>query len=145
MSESQMGNQHRKGKKDSDETKNKKSKAQKGISKNKGYVHSPEHNLKISKTKKEQNFKFSDEQKFKMSNTKLGWNITWGDKIGESKRGIPIKGKLIIQFDLLNNIIREWDSMSKAARYIGKDSSGIKHCCDNKQNTCGGFKWKYKN
>jgi group I intron endonuclease len=62
----------------------------------------------------------------------------WSDKIGKSNK------KPILQYDLNNNFIKEWDSIKDASIFIGCNSSPIISCCKGKQKTCYGFKWKYK-
>jgi hypothetical protein len=34
-------------------------------------------------------FRFTEKSKNKMSKTKKGWNVTWGDKISQTKKGTP--------------------------------------------------------
>jgi hypothetical protein len=51
------------------------------------------------------------------------------------------------------NVIKIWNSMSEAARYLStingsnwhSIASKISACAKNKQNTCHGYKWKYNN
>lgn len=52
--------------------------------------------------------------------------------------------KIIIQYDLEGNCIKEWDSISEAASILNICISSISLCCTNKYKTAGGFKWKYK-
>jgi len=58
-----------------------------------------------------------------------------------------INNKPIIQYDLDGNIIGEFKSMSEVCKNINdiKNISGISSCCNGKQKTAHGFKWKYKN
>lgn len=52
----------------------------------------------------------------------------------------------IIQYDLNMNYINEFDSINNAVRTLKyKSPSGIICCCKGKQNSCGGYIWKYKN
>jgi len=111
--------------------------------------------------------------KIKMSRAKQDYNITWGNKISESKKGIKrgsftkehienltqsrIKnqGTPVKQIDLEENIINEFDSISLAAQYLFENSNistkliniknGIKDCAVGKQTTAYGFKWQYQN
>lgn len=48
----------------------------------------------------------------------------------------------ILQYDINDNLIREWYSISDAMRFYG--SIHITDCCKGKRNYAGGFKWKYK-
>lgn len=50
----------------------------------------------------------------------------------------------IIQYDLNGNFIKEWDMIKQAALELGLHGSGISCCCKGKVNSCGGYKWKYK-
>lgn len=68
------------------------------------------------------------------------------DKIIKScKKHIP-KGKAIIQLDLNGNFIKEWNSISLAARYFKLFHGNISACCKHKKDrkSLGGFKWEYK-
>lgn len=50
----------------------------------------------------------------------------------------------INQLDKDGNLIREWDSIKEAAQTMKIDKASISKCCKNKQKTCNGFIWKYK-
>jgi hypothetical protein len=76
---------------------------------------------------------FSDEHKQNMG-------------IAKRKQAIPV-----LQYDLENNFIKEWESKGQAAKWIkeqtGKISnvtSQIKDCILGKQKTAFKYKWKYK-
>lgn len=51
----------------------------------------------------------------------------------------------VVQKDLNNNIINQFDSIIEAARYLGKESlnAHISQCCKNERNQCMGFRWSY--
>lgn len=127
-----------------------------------------ERRKKHSEIKKQ--FRFTEESKIKMSESKKGRNITWGDKISQTKKGIPnpfsethleniraarkkSHGKQVIQMDLEGNEIKKYDMILSAAQYLLSTThphlklnglkNGIKDCCTGKQKTAGGFKWKY--
>jgi len=51
----------------------------------------------------------------------------------------------IIQLDLEDNFIKEWESARDAGKSLNISSSDICQCCKNKKLTCGNFKWKYLN
>lgn len=59
------------------------------------------------------------------------------------KKSGPV-GKAVIQYDLNNNIINEYISISEAARQTGLHSQNISGVCRGIKHTCGGYKWKYK-
>jgi hypothetical protein len=52
--------------------------------------------------------------------------------------------KVVMQYDLNDNFIKEWRCIKEAAKVIERDYKGIIKCCQNGQKTCGGFIWKYK-
>lgn len=67
-------------------------------------------------------------------------------KMSEQRKGKP-KYKIripIIQLDLQENFIREWDSATTASKELNLNKTSICMCCKGKQNQCGGHKWVYK-
>ena len=71
------------------------------------------------------------------------------ERIGKGNKGKNIgghsRGKLIIQYDLENNFIKEWPSIRQAGIEL-KNTSGetIRKCLIGLQLTAYGYKWKYK-
>ena len=68
---------------------------------------------------------------------------------GNNKQNInkfikKIKATPVIQYDLENNIIKEWDSIKKATLCLNLYDGDISKCCKGRQKTVGGFKWEYK-
>jgi hypothetical protein len=63
--------------------------------------------------------------------------------ISLSKIGKPKTGKPITQHDLEGNFIREWSSRTEAKKWLGMGD--IAGCLAGKQQTAGGYFWKYKN
>jgi hypothetical protein len=115
-------------KKQSIETKNKKSESMKQFW---ASLSQEERNKIFNKTKK--------------SNT--GRKITWNDKIQDSLKNRKIEwdlntSKPILQYDLEGNFIKEWHSISEAKRWLG--SGDIAGCLAGKQKKAGGYIWKYK-
>jgi hypothetical protein len=54
--------------------------------------------------------------------------------------------KPVLQFDLDDNFIQEFDSASSAAKSLGCSNGGnITNCCKSRCKSTLGFKWKYKN
>lgn len=49
----------------------------------------------------------------------------------------------IIQYDLFRNKIKEWDSISSAARYYNVKRCTIGGCCAKRQHTSCGYIWRY--
>lgn len=94
----------------------------------------------------------SEEIKQKISNANRGSNNYWWHrefpeemkmKISKSKKGIATKVCKVIQLTLSGEFIKEWPSMSEAARILGLDPSRISACCKGKRNKHGNFKWQY--
>lgn len=55
-----------------------------------------------------------------------------------------VRKKPVIQYDLANNFIRRFDSISEIEKNAGFARKGIKNCCYGKQETSNGYKWKYE-
>jgi group I intron endonuclease len=132
-----------------DETKAKISKAKKGHK-----CFTDEWKNKISKTLKERNHSqyYTEEVKNKISKNNKGKPKPFSDEhkkaMGVAKRK---QAKTVLQCDLSDNVIKEWESKGQAASWIkeqtGKTSnlvSQIKDCILGRQKTAFGFKWKYK-
>lgn len=109
---------------------------------------------KISKTLKERNHSkyYTNDVKEKISKNNKGKSKPFSDThkiaMGIAKRK---QAKPVLQYDLEDNFIKEWESKGQAAFWIksqtGKTSnltSQIKDCILGKQKTAFGFKWKYK-
>lgn len=56
-----------------------------------------------------------------------------------SNRAIPI-----LQFDLNNNLIKQWDSQIEIQRELGYKQSVISNCCNGRGKTAYGYIWKHK-
>ena len=50
----------------------------------------------------------------------------------------------IVQYDLQDNLLAEFDSLSEAERKTGIHHQNVGACCRGKRKTAGGFKWKFK-
>ena len=102
------------------------------------------------------NFKHSEETKNKLRNRivsketrmKLGYahkgkpchrRLTdkWRNSVIEAK-SIPIK-----QFSKDGIFIKQWSSITEAAKYCNLPKSCISRVCKNERKSCGGFIWKY--
>lgn len=53
-------------------------------------------------------------------------------------------GKVVLQFDLENNFIAEYESCEKAGKLLNKSGSVINRCARGERKTAYGYKWKYK-
>lgn len=60
------------------------------------------------------------------------------------KKMSKTRSKPVYQMDLQGKILQEFNSIKEASLQTKCDSSYIAKCCKGKANTCGGFKWKYK-
>lgn len=108
--------------KDGIETKLRKSKAKKGISKPEDF------GLLISKLKKGKTLNYKRSQEH---NNKL----------------ISYHFKPILQFNINDEFIKEWISLKEAELFLNpkeKLQNNISSCCRGRQKTAYGFKWKYK-
>lgn len=65
-------------------------------------------------------------------------NIFHGFNIDHGNR------KIVNQYNLEGNFIKEWKSTIEIQNQLGFANSNISACCNNKQKTAYGFKWKYK-
>lgn len=68
-------------------------------------------------------------------------NINWGTR---NIRSALALSKTVLQFDKNGNFIKEWISISEAARITNMPASNIVRCCKERTEFCGGFSWKYK-
>lgn len=94
----------------------------------------------------------SDETRLKMSLAKkgkpghrLGAKLTLEQRqrLSDAHKGLEsTKRKIILQFDLEGNFIKEWPSISKATEVL--HINNIIAVCKGKTKHAGGFIWKYK-
>jgi len=65
----------------------------------------------------------------------------------KSKSMMGVMNKPILQYDLQNNLIKEWPSISEAYLSLNKKITNgcINLACKGKIKTAFGYKWKYKN
>ena len=61
----------------------------------------------------------------------------------ETKKKLSISCSTPVDmYDLEGNYIKTFHGMSEAQREVGANYMGISRCCNGKQKTCGGYKWK---
>jgi hypothetical protein len=84
----------------------------------------------------------------KISKANKGRSITWASKIGDALRGKSKNHlshhKIVLQYDIQDNLIKQYQSAQEAGRYLGKSGNSIADCASGRQKTAYGFKWKYK-
>ena len=106
---------------------------------------SEETKLKISEANKGK--VLSEETKMKISLSKQGdkhpmWGKTHSE---EAKKKISIgHSKVILQYDLDGSFIREWPSISNAAKELNIDNSAITKVCKGTLQKTKGFVFRYK-
>lgn len=115
--------------------------------------------------------KFTEERKYNMSVSRLGkLNPNYGkpisneqkekikktinsydenkrkqinNKISETLKNKIINNKKVAQYSLDNIFIKEFNSISEAAKHLNISRSSIQRCCDGKYKTTKEFIWKY--
>ena len=100
--------------------------------------------------------RFTDEHKRNKSIAQTGsknhrYGKHWSEEDKERIRQVnishPSKGQFpsrkINQYDLDGNYIKTWNNMGEIKRELGISHCTISDCCRGKQNTSGGFIWKY--
>ena len=51
--------------------------------------------------------------------------------------------KKVIQYDLYENFVKEWESIVDVEKILKINSSNISKCCKGKLKTTGGYIWRY--
>ena len=54
-------------------------------------------------------------------------------------------GKTVIQYDLLGNFIKKWESAANIERTLGYKAENISACCLKKNNSSNGYIWRFNN
>lgn len=73
-------------------------------------------------------------------------NTNWGTGIERCHNQLinGKKSKTVLQYDLQDNLIKEFPSIMQAHRELGFSQGNINKCCKGKRKTAYGYKWKYK-
>lgn len=135
------------GRKHTEESKRKMSEWQTGEGNNNyGKQLDEEHKRKISESKKGKNHpmfgkKLPNEYKNKISRTLKDKGSKPSDDA--LKKSIEMRQRKIIQVDLKNNFIKQWNSIKEASDVLKLNYSCIRDCCTGRQKTTSGFKWFY--
>lgn len=83
--------------------------------------------------------KHSKEGRMNISKALKGRKCTWAPKISEAK------SRAILQYSINGIYIREYKSTKEASSITSIGIHSIYKCLSGKNNTAGGFIWKYKN
>jgi len=98
----------------------------------------------------------SEEQKEKWSKMRKGQPSPCGftgkshkeeskSKTSQTLKNNPnVKRVKVFQYDIEGNFLREFQSISDAAQFVGTNPSNIKYTCEGKFNHCKGYKWRYE-
>ena len=87
-----------------------------------------------------------DENKLNNDLSNLEWctakeNMIHGTR---TKSAAEKWSKKVIQLDLNDNVLNEFESMKQAGQETGTSASHISHCCNGKRKSAGGYKWRKK-
>lgn len=82
---------------------------------------------------------FSEKRKLKLKELKKGFIPC--DKFFQNSREIHIIK--VYQYDLNGNFIKEFESLTEAAKSCSSFTTNISKCCKGKFHTAGGFIWRY--
>jgi len=87
-----------------------------------------------------------DENKLNNDLSNLEWctvreNIIHGTR---TKRAAEKRFKKVIQLDLNDNVLNEFESIRQAEQKTGIDASSICRCCNGKAKRAGYYKWRKK-
>ena len=87
-----------------------------------------------------------DENKLNNDLSNLEWctvreNLIHGTR---TKRVAEKNFKKVIQLDLNDNVLNEFESMRQAERETGVSVGNISSCCNGKTKSAGGYKWRRK-
>lgn len=55
---------------------------------------------------------------------------------------IQARKKKILQISMSGEVVKEWESMTEAAKALGLQVSNISHCCKGRIKSTGGYKWQ---
>ena len=96
--------------------------------------------LKVCRRKKQKScggyiFQFSDDDEIE-------------ELLKEVKDNVKLKQRIIYQYDLEDNFIQEFPNSYQASKELATNgikinSGDMRACCEGRQKTAGGFKWKY--
>ena len=87
-----------------------------------------------------------DENKLNNDLSNLEWCTVRENAIHgtRTKRAAEKHFKKVIQLDLNDNVLNEFESMRQAERETGVSVGNISSCCNGKTKSAGGYKWRRK-
>jgi hypothetical protein len=119
-------------------------------------INHPTRGMHISETLKQRNHSkyYTEEVRQKMSEPQKGKPKPFTEEHIKniSKANLESKGKTVECYDLNNNFIGEFSCLRETKNWLVKEKSlsspnidkQIKDCCNGRQKTCHGYKFKYK-
>lgn len=87
-----------------------------------------------------------DENKLNNDLSNLEWCTVKENNIHgtRTKRAAEKHFKKVIQLDLNDNVLNEFESIKQAEQKIGALARNISSCCNGKRKSAGGYKWRKK-
>lgn len=64
-------------------------------------------------------------------------------KLRKPKMGGSLKRR-VLQYDIDGTLVRKYESVFDAATAVGGFAESIMRCCNRKQHTAKGYKWRYE-
>lgn len=99
---------------------------------------------KLKRNKSREGYTHSEETKKKISDSHIGKEID-KDHYNKLLQGqLLANSKPIIQFDMNNIFIKEWQSATEAAKLVHVHPTSIRHCVQGKTKSSAGYIWKSK-
>jgi len=89
-------------------------------------------------------YDYTDEQRKKQSEARRGKLYSDEYRLAISKGLIGVNNKAVIKLDKNENMIKEYESVSIAAKNNDILQTSISNVLTNRSKTAGGFKWVYK-
>lgn len=80
-----------------------------------------------------------------LSKSNLFDNYYWSYKYVEPF--VPetdLRRKIVLQYDMEDNYLNTFESVSKASKFTGLSKTCISRCCRGERHYSGGYKWRFK-
>lgn len=72
------------------------------------------------------------------------WGYISPELNGQLKNSIKKRNKVILQYSLSGELVKEHSSIAEACLELGVSHTSISKCCRGQRKSAGGFIWKYK-